>query len=168
MTADARTAALAELKRAIAALAPSLKEPRDLQDLAELRRLALRLERVPTPALRDFDRSRFDNLIALAGPAMAGQLLSHLAEDLARCRADGLAGVQKHDWTALRASSHVLISLAGSVGALSLQRMAEALNAAAHLGTGDPAQAFSPDLLSELDALIALVRATPVTAGGTA
>ncbi|TAG29110.1 MAG: hypothetical protein EAZ40_02920, partial [Rhodobacterales bacterium] len=70
------------------------------------------------------------------------------------------------DWDALREGSHILISLAGSAGALSLQTMAEALNTAAHAQDGAAAHALVPGLVAELDALIALVRATPVPTGG--
>ena len=168
MTTDPRKAALADLGRAIAALAPHLHSADDKATLARLKADVARLSRPaapPSPGLRDFDPTRFQRLIDLTGPAMAGTLLDHLADDLARCRTRAVSGAQDDNWDALRESSHILISLAGSVGALSLQAMAETLNTAAHAQDSTATHALMPALVAELDALIALVQATPVPAG---
>lgn len=62
---------------------------------------------------------------------MAIELLARLTEDL--IATDTLeTGAAVADWKRLREGSHALISLAGSVGALSLQSMSEDLNAVAH------------------------------------
>lgn len=169
MTANQRSAALADLDRAVTALAPHLHGTDDQATLARLRAEVARLSRPTDPdttGLKEFDPTRFQRLLDLTGPAMAGTLLLHLADDLARCRTLALTGARDHDWDALREGSHILISLAGSVGALSLQAMAEALNTAAH-ATDDPAaRALVPGLVTELDALIALVHATPAPVEG--
>lgn len=167
MKADPRLAALADLGRAIAALAPHLHSPEDKATLSRLKEEVARLSRPANPpsGLQDFDPTRFQRLIDLAGPAMAGTLLVHLADDLARCRTLALTGSRDQNWDALRESSHILISLAGSVGALSLQAMAETLNTAAHAQEVTATRALIPALVGELDALIALVRATPAPAG---
>lgn len=171
MTADARTAALAKLGRAIAALTPHLQSADDLATLARLQADFARLSgpaENPALGLRDFDPGRFQRLLDLAGPAMASTLLAHLADDLARCRTLALTGSREQDWDALRESSHILISLAGSVGALSLQAMAETLNTAAHGHEATATSALVPALVGELDALIALVQATPSPTAGAA
>ncbi len=167
MTANPRRRAIADLDRAVAALGPHLHSADDQATLARLRAEVVRLTRPADPApsgLRDFDPTRFQRLLDLTGPAMAGTLLLHLADDLVRCRGLALSGVDGQNWDALREGSHILISLAGSAGALSLQAMAEALNTAAHARDQTMAQSVIPDLVTELDALIALVRATPVPA----
>jgi HPt (histidine-containing phosphotransfer) domain-containing protein len=171
VTADPRRAALAELDRAVAALAPHMVSADDQAALARLQTEVMRLCRPANPGalgLRDFDPTRFQRLIDLTGPAMAGTLLLHLADDLSRCRSLALSGAADQDWDALREGSHILISLAGSAGALSLQAMAEALNTAAHAQDDAASREVVPGLVAELDALIALVRATPVPAGGAA
>ena len=167
MTADPRRAALADLGRAIAGLAQHLHSADDMATLSRLKAEVARLSRPanPTSGLHEFDPTRFQRLLDLAGPAMAGSLLAHLADDLARCRTLALTGSSDQNWDALRESSHILISLAGSVGALSLQGMAETLNTAAHAQEVTATSALIPALLSELDALIALVRATPAPKG---
>ena len=53
-----------------------------------------------------------------------------------------------------------LISLSGSVGALSLQAMSESLNAIAHRQDQGALDALMPPLSGELVALIQLIRAT--------
>jgi hypothetical protein len=169
MTNASRQAALADLARAIAALAPHLDRPEDHGTLARLQAEVSRLMQPADPGpkgLKDFDPTRLQRLLDLTGPAMAGTLLLHLADDLARCRDLTLSGAAGENWGALRDGSHILISLAGSAGALSLQAMAEALNTAAHARDMGSAKSVIPSLVLELDALIALVRATPVPPTG--
>ncbi|MDM7932982.1 Hpt domain-containing protein [Tabrizicola sp.] len=167
MTSDPRSIALADLRKAILALAPRLQGTDDLADLSQLQAATDRLSQRARPAasgLRDYDPQRFQRLLELTGPRMAGTLLAHLVDDLSNCRTIMLAGADPADWTALREGTHVLISLAGSVGALSLQALAETLNAAAHRQDSSTVKALVPDLLAELEALIDLVRATPAPA----
>ncbi len=164
MMPDARSLALSNLQQALAALAPHLQGPGEAAVLDRLMAEAARLSQSTdgtVPGLRVFDRARFHHLIDLAGPSMAADLITHLVQDLERCRATAKAD----DLDALRVSSHVLISLAGSVGAVSLHGMAETLNAAAHRQDDAAIAAVLPAFLAELDALIALVRATPAPAG---
>lgn len=167
MTTDPRAMALADLRRAIDALGSQLQAPEDLDALSQLHaatnRLARRAAR-PVPSMRDFDPQRLQRLLELTGPSMAGTLLTHLVDDLTTCRSVTLAGAETLDWTALREGTHVLISLAGSAGAISLQSLAERLNAAAHQQDSGTTKAIMPDLLPELDALIDIIRATPAPA----
>ncbi|AZL58634.1 hypothetical protein EI545_07160 [Tabrizicola piscis] len=164
MTVDPRKAALDDLFRAVSALAPHLHSADDLATLSRLRTEVARLASPGSPSspgLHNFDPTRFQRLIDLTGPALAGTLLLQLADDLDRCRTLALTGAEDLNWDALRESSHILISLAGSVGALSLQAMAETLNTAAHGQDATGTRQLTPGLVAELDALIALVRATP-------
>jgi len=171
MTNDQRSMALADLRRAILALEPQLKDPEDLDALAQLQsatdRLAHRPAR-PVSGIRDFDPQRLQRLLELTGPSMASILLTHLVDDLTNCRTMTLAGAETLDWTALREGTHVLISLAGSAGAVSLQLLAERLNAAANRQDTGATKAIMPDLLPELEALIGIVRATPAPAADAA
>jgi len=158
MTPTSRWQAVVALRRAILGLEPHL----GAAELASLRAAAEGLARAPSPApgLRDFDPDRLDQLMALAGPETAPVLLRQLADDLDQCRTGTEAAARTGDWDGLRQASHVLISLAGSVGAMSLHGQAEALNAVAHARDGGNLPGLLPPLLTELDALIALVRQT--------
>ncbi len=88
------------------------------------------------------DRATFDALLALAGPQVAPDLLRQLAEDLATVAVGLPPALTADDRPAVRAFSHVLMALAGSIGANALYQAAARLNCAAH-GSGplDPSGA---------------------------
>ena len=85
--------------------------------------------------------------------------LARLTEDLTSTRDLLETGANQTDWKSLREGSHVLISLSGSVGALSLQAMSESLNAIAHRQDSDALATLMPPLAEELVTLIQLSRA---------
>ena len=103
------------------------------------------------------DEDRFSRLLEIAGPDTAGELVDRLHLDLRHTRERLDEAMAAADWAEVRAQTHVLVSLAGTVGASELQRMAEALNAAAHLRDRDGAQAIRSELLVRLDGLLAFV-----------
>jgi HPt (histidine-containing phosphotransfer) domain-containing protein len=169
--AESRETALAELWRAIAALKPHLDAPDQRADLLLIEEASARLSRpfvAPVAGLREFDASRLSHLLDLTGPDLAQELLARLTEDLTTTRDTLDQGAASADWKRLREGSHVLISLAGSVGALSLQAMAEGLNAIAHRQDVEALPALMPALTAELRALIALIRSTQAPDGPAA
>jgi HPt (histidine-containing phosphotransfer) domain-containing protein len=165
----AKSKALNDLRQAVEALRPYLTTPDQQAALFLIDEAAARLHD-PVPAgptgLSDFDASRLSHLMTLTGPDLAVELLARLTEDLTSTEAQLDLGVASADWKRLREGSHVLISLSGSVGALSLQAMAENLNAIAHRQDRDALDALMPPLSGELASLIRLIRATqPPTKG---
>jgi hypothetical protein len=154
---------LDDLRRAIDALRPHLITPDQQAALFLIEEAAARLSdsRPTNPlGLMDFDPARLSHLLDLAGPDMAAELLARLTEDLTMTQATLGLGATTSDWKRLREGSHVLISLSGSVGALSLQTMSEALNAVAHRQDDAALAALMPQLSAELESLIQLIRAT--------
>jgi hypothetical protein len=113
-----------------------------------------------------FDADRLPRLLELVGPAEARTFLGQLDRDLSDCARDIERAVGHLDWPALRNASHVLVSLAGASGALALQSLAEALNAAAHARDAGIAHGLQGQLAADLDRLIAVVRATPTPLAG--
>lgn len=116
------------------------------------------------PALSDraaeaaeLDRGRLDHLLGIAGPEAARELLDRLAEDLGRTEHGLIAGLRDGDLSAVRANTHVLISLAGAVGAERLQKLSEALNASAHRREDAAMKALGQQVLAQLDRLIHVV-----------
>lgn len=171
MTADLRREALAGLETAIAALAPQVNSAEEEAALDLIRAGAARFAQQadqPAPGPGNFDTQRLQGLLDLTGPSMAGTLLRHLAEDLQRCRKLVVTGAAEDNWADLREGSHVLISLAGSVGAGTLHDMSLQLNSLADREDADQARALIPSLVAELDALIKLVRATKPPSGNAA
>lgn len=81
-----------------------------------------------------FDRNRFESILQAAGPDGRQEFLLHLLQDLRSVRGELKQATAGNDTVQTRAQSHILISLAGAVGADRLQQIAESLNAAAHKG----------------------------------
>jgi two-component system, OmpR family, aerobic respiration control sensor histidine kinase ArcB len=101
------------------------------------------------------DRAVFDRLMDLAGPDAAHDLLDHLVEDLTGVR-DGLeAAHHGPDWEGLRIQSHILIGLAGAVGAQTLQARAQDVNEVANQRAS---ASLDPLLASLMPGLVGLIR----------
>lgn len=174
--ADPRAGALADLRRAIRAVQPHLITSDDQADLALIEQAVNRLAQpraTETLGISDFDPTRLAHLLQITGPSLGPELLARLTEDLTATQETLAEGVRSADgsadgsadWKRLREGSHVLISLSGSVGALSLQAMSETLNAVAHAQDRDALVALMPPLAAELSALIRLIRATRAPTG---
>jgi CheY-like chemotaxis protein len=101
--------------------------------------------------------AQFDRLMEVAGPEAAPELLRRLLEDLRHVERRTLAALTGPDWAEIRAQTHVLIALAGAVGALRLQHKAEAMNTIAHRRDSAGLSAIAPVLLALLDDLILFV-----------
>jgi two-component system, OmpR family, aerobic respiration control sensor histidine kinase ArcB len=103
------------------------------------------------------DRNRFEAILQAAGPSGRGELLNHLLQDLRSVQDALQQAVQANDTATTRAQSHILISLAGAIGADRLQNMAEAVNAAAHKNRLSEAQSLVQSCDEALAALITQV-----------
>ena len=66
---------------------------------------------------------------------------------------------ESRDVELMRGASHVVISVAGSVGAVRLQRQAEALNRLAHIEELSAAAVLARELEKELMGVVAFLRA---------
>ncbi|HEX9859472.1 MAG TPA: hypothetical protein VGA75_14020, partial [Paracoccaceae bacterium] len=74
------------------------------------------------------DHSGFQRLLTLAGPADRHELIRRLITDLQSVEHGLARGFAGPDWAELRARSHVLKALAGTLGAQALHSAAERLN----------------------------------------
>lgn len=105
----------------------------------------------------EMDCNRFEALLQAAGPEGRAEFLTHLLQDL-RSVARLLAQAEaERDAAEVRAQTHILISLAGAVGADRLQELAESLNATAHRGRLADAPALAATCLHALSVLIGRV-----------
>ena len=164
-----KSKALADLRQAIEALRPHVNSPDEQAALFLIEQTVAGLAEARSQGsigLMDFDPSRLSHLLEITGPDLAVELLARLTEDLTATQDKLIDGASTQDWKALREGSHVLISLSGSVGALSLQTMAENLNAIAHGQDRDAVDDLMPALGAELASLIRLVRDTRPSTGG--
>jgi HPt (histidine-containing phosphotransfer) domain-containing protein len=103
------------------------------------------------------DRNRLEAILQAAGPSGKGELLAHLLQDLHSVQGLLRQAVADNDTATTRAQSHILISLAGAIGADRLQVMAEALNAAAHRNRLSEAQTLVRSCDEALASLIVQV-----------
>lgn len=85
---------------------------------------------LPDQLLLDFER--YERLIDIAGEDGARELLDRLEEDLRQVERGLERALRESNRAEIRTQTHVLIALAGAVGADALQKLAESLNAAAH------------------------------------
>lgn len=111
----------------------------------------------PTLTPGCIDEDRFQRLLDIAGPDTAAELLHRMHLDLRGVRDRLDRALSADDWNEIRAQTHVLVSLAGTVGAVELQRLAEVMNAAAHRHDHEGASVLHPELLAQLDTLLGYV-----------
>ena len=100
--------------------------------------------------VQEFDEARFQALLDLAGPATAHELASRLDEDLTVV-ADALTQAERAaDRQQLRAQSHVLLAIAGTIGANRLYHLSKRLNGQVRT----PDSAPVAELLGEIHVLL--------------
>ena len=116
----------------------------------------------------ELDRACFDRLIETAGPEASRELLHRLGIDLRNCERNLFAGLAEGNLTAIRAETHVLIALAGAVGARRLQALSQALNGIAHRGDKTALAGVGMETLARLDRLIHFVAEERSRRGDTA
>ncbi len=124
-----------------------------------LRRAALDPDEVvaaDAPELAEFRRETFDQLLDVAGAA-GTELLTRLNADLRKVERGLVAGLAESNLDAVRAETHVLIALAGAVGAEKLGTLAQSLNTLAHRREGGELNALGEQCLAQLDRLIHFV-----------
>ena len=104
------------------------------------------------------DAATYAALCEAIGPELMAELLDKVIADLLAARRDLVGGSAAVDRTAIRAASHILISVAGALGALRLQACARTLNASAHT----EAEATLADAVAvcaeEIDGAVAFAR----------
>ncbi|WP_430448126.1 response regulator [Rhodophyticola sp.] len=109
-------------------------------------------ERVPP-----MDQGQFDALLTTAGPNGARELLYHLREDLHDVAKALQIAFQAGALRDIRSQTHILVSLAGAVGAERLRHLAEALNIAAQHDRRDDLPGLAAACRDDLRDLIAIV-----------
>ena len=97
----------------------------------------------------------FEALLGLAGPEAAQELLSRMIADLSRVERGLVAGLSAPTFAAVQTESHVLLSVAGAVGAGRLQELARELCAAARREDSVAMQLIGRSVLTQIDRLIA-------------
>ncbi|MGC1429134.1 MAG: ATP-binding protein [Albidovulum sp.] len=118
---------------------------------------ALPIPPLGATALPEVKRDSFDHMIALAGPASASEFIDRLCKDLQNTRRDLIAGLADGDATLIRSQTHILVALAGAVGAERLQNLAQDMNTAANQGCLPTQETPDSEIIALLDQLILFV-----------
>ncbi len=105
------------------------------------------------------DRVTFDALCEAIGAETMAELLEKVISDLLGAQSDLAAALDPVERGPIRTASHILISVAGAVGAVRLQDCARALNAVAHADAPDRIADGVRRCLAEIDAAVAFARA---------
>ena len=128
----------------------------DAQHLAEVLGQVLRRNMAPADAVPDVKPGKFQELLQMAGPKMAAELLDHLQRDLRAAERGLLSAVHGPDWLEVRRQTHVMIALAGTAGATFLHQLSQAINTLAHQPVPDRGtfHTLLPQALEQLDMLI--------------
>ena len=121
----------------------------------------------PAPSSLLGDGAALREIMALAGPEMAIRILEQMRTDLAGVAAALLPAISACHWPTIRAQTHVLVALAGTIGAMRLHQLAIDANTAAHDQASARLADIAPQLLADLAALQALLgdQATGTGAG---
>jgi CheY-like chemotaxis protein/two-component sensor histidine kinase/HPt (histidine-containing phosphotransfer) domain-containing protein len=122
----------------------------------------------PPPAPADdpvADLAVFEALCAAIGDEMMAELLDKVAADLLMARADLAGALAPLDPRPIRSASHILISVAGAIGATRLQSCARALNVAAHAAEAEGLPDDVRRCIVEIDAAVAFARGRRAAAG---
>ncbi len=102
-----------------------------------------------------FDEQRFTALLDLAGEDTAAELAQRLDEDLTNV---GLALTSGQDKVMLHAQSHILLSIAGTIGATRVFDLAKRLNALTRMAEPVDMSAVLADIGVALNDLIMRIR----------
>ena len=73
------------------------------------------------------DAAQLTRLLAMVGPGVAPGLLGLLHADLCTARQGLMLATRRQDWAQIRAQSHIVMGLAGTMGATALQGLAKRL-----------------------------------------
>ena len=102
----------------------------------------------------DLDRALFERLLAMAGPLGSAELLTRLIADLSRVERNLVAALALPDFVAIGAEAHVLIAVAGTIGAARLVSEAERLMAASHERAAEQVTWIGRSVLAQVDRLL--------------
>jgi two-component system aerobic respiration control sensor histidine kinase ArcB len=104
------------------------------------------------------DLAVFEALCDAVGKETMAELIDKVIADLSAAQADLAAGLDGLDRVRIRSASHILVSVAGALGAVRLQASARALNTVAHTDAPDRIADGVRRCVGEIDAALAIAR----------
>lgn len=105
------------------------------------------------------DESTYEGLVQAIGQAAMSELLGKVDADIRSAQTRLSSGLETGEMEEVRSASHILISVAGAIGATSVQKGAKDLNAAAHEGDLERVRQLASCLSDEIGCLLEAVEA---------
>lgn len=105
------------------------------------------------------DESIYEGLVQAIGREAISELLGKVDADVRSAQARLSRGLETGDIAEVRSASHILISVAGAIGAIQVQKGAKQLNATAHEGDLASLRELASRLRGEIEQLLDLVQA---------
>jgi CheY-like chemotaxis protein len=105
------------------------------------------------------DESIYEGLVQSIGRDAMAELLGKVDADIRSANARLSQGLETSDIGEIRSASHILISVAGAIGATPVQKAAKDLNTAAHQGDVERVRDLASGLPGEIDRLLEEVAA---------
>jgi HPt (histidine-containing phosphotransfer) domain-containing protein len=105
------------------------------------------------------DQNIFDTLAESIGPASMAELLGKLNPDIQSARDRLVRARNPLDMGEIRSVTHILISVAGAIGAVQVQELAKRITAAGHRDDASAIEHDMQELLGEIDRLLDYVLA---------
>jgi HPt (histidine-containing phosphotransfer) domain-containing protein len=112
---------------------------------------------IPDLAALIGENAALRDILAIAGPETTLRILQQVGIDFSSVQTRLTPALGSCDWASIRAETHVLMSVAGTIGATRLQQLAQDANHAAHSRSTPEIETLAPDLLSELARMIATI-----------
>lgn len=126
---------------------------------AQQERAAADSAAVEAPAAAEIDRNVYDALAGIIGSAAMAELLGKVESDLSAAAGRLEKALAASQLGESRSVSHVLISVAGTIGAVKAQSLASTVNRAAHSGDEAAVRLDGTELLAETLRIVDFVRA---------
>ena len=111
----------------------------------------------PAAAVPGMDKAIFNRLWESFDLAGRAELKSRVTKDIRNAAENADAALRSRDFKLLRSATHVLIAVAGVIGAQKLQSLARRLNSAGHAGDDSALDADGAELVKEADRVLSFV-----------
>ncbi|MEM6906500.1 MAG: response regulator [Pseudomonadota bacterium] len=105
----------------------------------------------------EFNTQLYATLQSSLGPEDMQELLKKVQADVEASRETIIHGLRLMDFRVIRTATHVLISVAGAVGAVRLQTLARQINGAANTQDDAEIRATGPEMLAEIERVLRFV-----------
>ena len=104
------------------------------------------------------DQEIYTRLISAFDQSGRAELCEKVCADIESARNSVAEVAKADDYSALCGGTHILISVAGAIGATKLQKLAQCLNSAGHAADSDQIGIKGPELVAEADNVLDYVR----------